>query len=136
MRERCIGRGRVPGATHGRKRRLLCAKLRISFENDKVVGRHFVPTTGRASLWMNAKKDSTRRHDVWSLDFLFVVMKKRFCLLTQAECLHDGAIALDVAILQVVEEGAALTYEFHERAFGRMIFTVCSHVFRQVGNTV
>ena len=37
---------------------------------------------------------------------------------------------------EVVEQGAALTYELHESAFSRMIFTVGSHVFRQVGDTV
>ena len=57
-------------------------------------------------------------------------------LLTEAESLHDGTVTLDVTLLEIVEQGAALTYEFNERAFGHMIFTVGSHVFRQVGNTV
>ena len=57
-------------------------------------------------------------------------------LLTQAEGLHEVTIALDVVALQVVKQRAALTYELHERTLSRMIFTVCLHVLRQVGNTV
>lgn len=64
----------------------------------------------------------------------------RFCrlrrLLAQAERLNQRAIALDVFALEVVEQGAALAYELHESAFGAMIFTVRSHVLRQVGDTV
>ena len=57
-------------------------------------------------------------------------------LLAEAERLHKRTIALDVAALQIVEQGAALTHKFYQRAFGRMIFTVGSHVLRQMGNTV
>ena len=32
-------------------------------------------------------------------------------LLAQAELLHDGTIALDVAVVEVVEQGATLAYE-------------------------
>ena len=60
----------------------------------------------------------------------------RLGLFAQTQCLDNGAIAFDVAVFEVVEQGAALTYELHESAFSRMIFTVGSHVFRQVGDTV
>ena len=62
--------------------------------------------------------------------------KSNLGLLTEAKCLDDGAVAVDVAVLEVVEEGAALTYQFNEGTFGVMIFTVGLHVFRQMGNTV
>lgn len=58
------------------------------------------------------------------------------CLLTQAKCLDNGTVTLDVSILKIVEQSATLTYQFHESAFGRMIFTVGSHVVRQMGNTI
>lgn len=61
---------------------------------------------------------------------------KEIFLLTQTERLDDVAVAFDVAALEVVEQSAALTYELNERAFSGMIFTVGSHVVRQMGNTV
>ena len=61
---------------------------------------------------------------------------EREFLLTQTERLDDVAVAFDVAALEVVEQSAALTYELNERAFCSMIFTVGSHVVRQMGNTV
>ena len=57
-------------------------------------------------------------------------------LLAEAEGFDDGTVTLDVFALEIVEQSAALTYQFHERAFSRMIFTVGSHVLRQMGNTV
>lgn len=66
----------------------------------------------------------------------FFSSKKSFLLLTQAEGFDDGAVALDVFSLHVVEQRAALTYELYQCAFSRMIFTVLLHVLRQVGNTV
>ena len=57
-------------------------------------------------------------------------------LLAEAKGLDDGTVALDVLVLKVVEEGAALTYKCNEGTFGSMIFTVGLHVFRQMGNTV
>ena len=57
-------------------------------------------------------------------------------LLAEAKGLDDGTVALDVLVLKVVEEGAALTYKCYEGTFGSMIFTVGLHVFRQMGNTV
>ena len=57
-------------------------------------------------------------------------------LLAEAKGLDDGTVALDVLVLKVVEEDAALTYKCYEGTFGSMIFTVGLHVFRQMGNTV
>lgn len=144
MREHLCGRPsgaprRVGCAGGVGTRWLLCANLRISFESHK-------PATGifcRARIplgFVGIQKKlhtSQGRVELFGLfsspGFLF---RKAEGLLTQAEGFHDSTIALDVAVLQVVEEGTTLTYEFHESTFGRMIFTVGSHVFRQVGNTV
>ena len=57
-------------------------------------------------------------------------------LLTQAKSLNDSTVAVDVAILQVVEEGAALTYQHGQSSFCAIIFTVYLEVFRQMGYTV
>ena len=67
---------------------------------------------------------------------LFCFSCKKFGLLAEAESLHDCAVAVDVAVLQVVEERTTLTYQLHKRAFSRIIFTVSAHVLRQMGNTV
>lgn len=65
-----------------------------------------------------------------------VVRRPRCALLTQTQSLNDSTVAVDVAVLQIVEERTALTYEHYERALSAIIFTVCAHVFRQMGNTV
>jgi len=57
-------------------------------------------------------------------------------LLTQAKSLNDSTVAVDVAILQVVEEGTALTYQHSQCSFSAIIFTVLFQVLRQMGNTV
>ena len=70
------------------------------------------------------------------VSLLAVMLWRWSVLLTETECLNDCAVAIDVAVLQVVEERTALTYEHYERALSAIIFTVCAHVFRQMGNTV
>ncbi len=62
--------------------------------------------------------------------------KELWILLTETKSLNQGTVALDVFSLQVVEESATLTYQLYESAFCHIIFTVRSHVLRQMGNTV
>ena len=57
-------------------------------------------------------------------------------LLTQAELLNDGTISVDVAVLQVVQQRAALTYQHCQGSFCTIIFSVELHVLSQVSNTV
>ena len=57
-------------------------------------------------------------------------------LLTQTESLHDGAIALNVSLLEVVEQSPALTYQLGQCPFSAIILTVLLKMFRQMGNTV
>ena len=64
-------------------------------------------------------------------------MQPLFCffyvrLLTQAKSLDDSAVAVDIAVLQVVEESATLTYELSKCSFSAMIFTVLLHVLREI----
>lgn len=57
-------------------------------------------------------------------------------LLTQSESLDDGAVTLDVVLLQIVEKGATLTYQLGEGSGSTIVFTVHLEVLRQMGNTV
>ena len=52
----------------------------------------------------------------------------RVLLLTQTQSLHDSTVAGDVALLQVVEECAALTYETGQSALGAVVLAVLLHV--------
>ena len=57
-------------------------------------------------------------------------------LLAEAEGLDDSTIASDVAVVQIVEQCAALSYQLCQRTCGSIIFTVLLQVLRQMGNTV
>ena len=56
--------------------------------------------------------------------------------LAQAQCLDDGAVALDVLVLQVGEQSATLTYEVNQSPVRAIIFVIGLHVFGQTANTV
>ena len=66
--------------------------------------------------------------------FVFPAVLRR--LLTQAESLDDGTIAVDVATLEVVEQGATLTYEASKSTFGAVVLAVLLHVLGQVLNAI
>ena len=53
-------------------------------------------------------------------------------LLTQTESLNDSTIALDVAVFEIVEQGAALTDEDGQRTCGVMILVVALQVLGQM----
>ena len=57
-------------------------------------------------------------------------------LLTQAESFDDGTIAGDVAALQVVEQGATLTYKAGEGTFRAMVLAVLLHVLGEMADAV
>ena len=57
-------------------------------------------------------------------------------LLTQTESLDDGAVALNVSLLEVVEQSSALSYQLGQCPFSAIILTVLLKMFRQMGNTV
>ena len=57
-------------------------------------------------------------------------------LLTQAQSFHDGAVAVDVVALQVVQKAAALTYQTCQGALGAVVLAVLLHVLRQVLDAV
>lgn len=57
-------------------------------------------------------------------------------LLTQTESLNDCAVALNVSLLEVVEQSATLTYQLGQCPFSAIILTVLLKMFRQMGNTV
>ena len=64
-------------------------------------------------------------------DFLFPSQ-----LLSQTESLDDVAVALDVAVVKVIEQSAALSYKLCQSTCCSIIFTVLLHMFRQMSNTV
>jgi hypothetical protein len=57
-------------------------------------------------------------------------------LLTKTESLDDGTVALDVLVLEISEEAAALTYEMYKSSVSAIIFVIGLHVFGQTANTV
>lgn len=57
-------------------------------------------------------------------------------LLTQTKVLDDGAVALDVALLQVVEQGAALADELSQRTGGHIVLVVSLHVLSEVSDAI
>ena len=57
-------------------------------------------------------------------------------LLTQAEFFDDGTVAVDVAVVQIVEQSATLTYQHSQSSFSAIILSVELQVLSQVRNTV
>ena len=67
----------------------------------------------------------------------FNVLKQiAFRLLTKTESLDDSTIAIDVAIIQVIEQCTTLSYKLCQRTCCSIIFTVLLNVLRQMSNTV
>ena len=57
-------------------------------------------------------------------------------LLTQAEGFDNCAVALDVSVVEIVEESTTLAYQLGQCTSSTIIFTVLFKMFRQMGNTV
>ena len=57
-------------------------------------------------------------------------------LLAETEGLDDGTVAIDIAVVQVVEQSATLSYKLCQRTCCSIIFTVLLNMFRQMSNTV
>ena len=68
--------------------------------------------------------------------FSFKLFFLRFRLTAQAESLDDGTVAVDVALVQIVQKAAALADEDCQRTLCYVILVVLLEVLRQVGNTV
>ena len=62
--------------------------------------------------------------------------QQTLCLSAQTERFDDGAVAFDVAVVEIVQKRASFTYHLRQRTSSVMIFTVLFQVFRQMGNTV
>ena len=61
-----------------------------------------------------------------------VLQKTCDALLTQTQSLNDGTVAVDVALLQVVQEGTTLTYQAGQSALGAVVLAVLLHVLGEV----
>ncbi len=70
---------------------------------------------------------------MWSAGLCSFRLQKLF---TETKSLDDGTIAIDVAVVEVVEKRTALTYQLCQSSCSSIIFTVLLKMFRQVGNTV
>ena len=57
-------------------------------------------------------------------------------LFTQAESFNDSTIAIDVAALQVVEQGATLADQTCQGTLGAVVLAVLLHVLGEVSNAV
>lgn len=55
-------------------------------------------------------------------------------LLAQTQSLDDGAVALNVTRLQIVEQATTLTYEACERTLGAVVLAVLLHVLGEVSD--
>ena len=55
-------------------------------------------------------------------------------LLAQTQSLDDGAVALNVTRLQIVEEATTLTYESREGTLSAMVLAVLLHVLGEVSD--
>ena len=61
-----------------------------------------------------------------------VLQKTCDALLAQTQSLNDGTVAVDVALLQVVQEGTTLTYQAGQSALGAVVLAVLLHVLGEV----
>ena len=61
-----------------------------------------------------------------------VVRRPVLALLTQPQSLNDSTVAVDIALLQVVQKGTTLTYETGQSALGAVILAVLLHVLGEV----
>lgn len=59
-----------------------------------------------------------------------------FYLLSQTESLDDGTIAVDVAVVEIVKECTALTYELCQRAGCLEVLVVLLQVLCEVLDTI
>jgi len=57
-------------------------------------------------------------------------------LLTDAQLLNDGTVAVNLAVLEVVEHPAALTYQFQQAEAGAVVLLVHFQMLREVLNAV
>lgn len=64
--------------------------------------------------------------------FVAFLRNKGVCLLTQTESLDDGTVAVDVAVVEVIKECAALAYELCEAACCLEILVITLQVLREV----
>ena len=57
-------------------------------------------------------------------------------LLTDAQLLDNGAVAVDFAVLQVIQHAAALTYQLQQTQTGAVVFLVDLEVLGEVNDAV
>lgn len=67
---------------------------------------------------------------------LFSLSFRGLVLSTETKSLDDGTIALYVAVVEIVEQATALTYQAGQRASGGEVLVVLLHVLSEVGDTV
>ena len=58
------------------------------------------------------------------IPFILMVLLQVMRLLTQAKFFNDGTVAVDVAIVQVVEQRTAFTYQHSQSSFSAIIFYI------------
>lgn len=57
-------------------------------------------------------------------------------LLAETEGLDDGAVAVDVNLVQIIEQGATLTNELCQRTGGHKVLVMLLHVLGKVCDTI
>ena len=53
-------------------------------------------------------------------------------LLAQAECLHDGTVAVDILLVEIFQHFAATTYQLGQRTGSAEVLVVLLQVLREV----
>ena len=57
-------------------------------------------------------------------------------LLAETQCLYNGTVTVDVTVVEIVEQSAALAYELRQRTSRNIVFVVLLHVLGQVLDTI
>lgn len=57
-------------------------------------------------------------------------------LSAQTESLHDGTIAFNVVLVEIVKKRTTLAYELSQRASGDIVLVVCLHMLCEVLDAV
>ena len=66
------------------------------------------------------------------VQLLLLTRRPDDALLTQTQSLNNSTVAVDVALLQIVQKGTTLTYETSQGTLGAVVLAVLLHVLGEV----
>lgn len=77
------------------------------------------------------KKEKTKKRFTFPTFILLPAI-----LLAETQCLYNGTVTVDVTVVEIVEQSAALAYELRQRTSRNIVFVVLLHVLGQVLDTI